>query len=125
MRARSASVYRDTGPVAAIVVDADPPALARFWATASGWAPVDETATRLRSANGTGPFLEFVEVGEAKAVKARVHLDVAPRATDDHASEVARLEAAGARRIDIGQGEVTWVVMSDPEGNEFCVLRPR
>jgi hypothetical protein len=54
-------------------------------------------------------------------VKNRVHLDLRP---DDQAAEVARLEALGASRVDIGQGEVSWVVMADPEGNEFCVLAP-
>lgn len=59
---------------------------------------------------------------EAKGLKNRLHLDLRP---DDRDAEVARLEALGARRVDVGQGpEVTWVVLADPEGNEFCVLRP-
>ena len=59
-------------------------------------------------------------------VKNRVHLDVAPFAGDDHQAEVDRLLALGARRADVGQGpDVTWVVLTDPEGNEFCVLSPR
>ena len=58
---------------------------------------------------------------EAKAVKNRLHLDLRPK---DQAAEVARLEALGARRVDIGQSaETTWVVLADPDGNEFCVLR--
>ena len=52
--------------------------------------------------------------------KNRVHFDLRP---DDQQAEVRRLEGLGARRIDIGQADVPWVVMSDPEGNEFCVLR--
>jgi hypothetical protein len=58
---------------------------------------------------------------EGKVVKNRLHLDLRPV---DQAAEVARLEALGARRVDVGQGEVSWVVMSDPDGNEFDVLRP-
>ncbi len=54
-------------------------------------------------------------------MKDRIHLDLRP---DDQDAEVERLIALGARRIDIGQGDVTWVVMADPEANEFCVLRP-
>jgi hypothetical protein len=55
-------------------------------------------------------------------VKDRIHLDLHP---GDQAAEVERLTSLGARRIDIGQGDVTWVVMADPEANEFCVLRSR
>jgi len=61
-------------------------------------------------------------VGEAKAAKNRLHLDFRP---DDQAAEVDRLLAQGAVLRDVGQGEQTWVVLADPEGNEFCVLAPR
>jgi predicted enzyme related to lactoylglutathione lyase len=120
--------YADTGPVAAIVVDAaDPPAIARFWSEAAGWpvAASGDGFVSLRAAAGTGPFVEFLQVGDPKRVKNRLHLDVAPFAGDDHAAEVARLRALGATPADVGQGEVTWVVLADPEGNEFCVLTPR
>jgi predicted enzyme related to lactoylglutathione lyase len=120
--------YAVTGPVAAIVVDAaDPAPLARFWSEAAGW-PVAASGDRfasLRSASGTGPFVEFLQVGDPKRVKNRLHLDVAPFAGDDQAAEVARLRALGATPADVGQAEVTWVVLADPEGNEFCVLSPR
>ncbi len=54
-------------------------------------------------------------------MKNRLHLDLRPK---DQAAEVARLEALGAQRVDVGQGpDVTWVVLADPDGNEFCVLR--
>jgi hypothetical protein len=69
--------------------------------------------------------VEFLRVGDPKRVKNRLHLDVAPFAGDDQAAEVARLRALGATPADVGQGEVTWVVLADPEGNEFCVLSPR
>jgi Glyoxalase-like domain len=73
-----------------------------------------------------GQALVFVPVPERKQVKNRLHLDLAPRAADDQAAEVARLEAMGAKRVDVGQpADVTWVVLADPEGNEFCVLSPR
>ena len=65
-------------------------------------------------------------VDDAKSMKNRVHLDVAPYEGEDHAAEVARLVALGAEHIDVGQGpDVTWVVLADPERNELCVLKPR
>ena len=73
----------------------------------------------------TGHQLLFIEVPDEKAVKNRLHLDLRP---DDQAAEVARFESLGAVRVDIGQegnADVTWVVLADPEGNEFCVLRPK
>ena len=74
------------------------------------------------AADGVAPDLLFLRVPEAKAVKNRLHLDLRP---EDQLAEVARLEGLGARRADVGQGaEVSWVVMADPDGNEFCVLRP-
>jgi hypothetical protein len=68
------------------------------------------------------PDILFQQVPEAKSVKNRVHLDLRP---DDQAAEVERLLALGARHADIGQRDVSWVVLADPEGNEFCVLQPR
>jgi hypothetical protein len=71
--------------------------------------------------DGVVPDLVFNRVSEGKAAKNRLHLDLRPQ---DEDAEVARLEGLGARRPDVGQGaDVTWVVMADPEGNEFCVLR--
>jgi hypothetical protein len=71
--------------------------------------------------DGVVPDLLFLRVPEDKVVKNRIHYDVRP---DDQAAEVARIEALGATRVDVGQGaDVTWVVLADPEGNEFCVLR--
>ena len=67
------------------------------------------------------PDLLFVKVPDGKRGKNRLHLDLRP---GDQAAEVARLEGLGARRVDIGQGEQTWVVLADPEGDELCVLRP-
>lgn len=74
-----------------------------------------------------GPGLVFIPVPEGKSVKNRLHIDVAPGPDDDHAAEVARIEKLGATRVNVGQVEskVPWVVMADPEGNEFCILTPR
>ncbi len=121
-------VYRDTGPMAAVVVDcANPTSLASFWELAAGFTRTgsDDGWEQLRSPDGTGPFLELLRVPDAKTVKNRVHLDVAPQEDEDQAAEVRRLEQAGAVPVDIGQGSVTWTVLADPEGGEFCVLTPR
>jgi catechol 2,3-dioxygenase-like lactoylglutathione lyase family enzyme len=121
--------YVGRGPIASIVMDAaDPAALARFWVAASGWpiAAEHDGAVRLHNPRGLLPDLDLVRVDDAKSVKNRVHLDVAPYEGEDQALEVARLIALGAEQIDVGQGrDVTWVVLADPEGNELCVLRPR
>jgi len=107
----------------------DPRRIADFWQQALGWRrsyDADDEVVLLPQEgtpeDGCSPGLLFVKVPEGKTVKNRLHIDLRP---DDQAAEVARLEALGARRIDIGQGEQTWVVMADPEGNEFCVLRAR
>jgi predicted enzyme related to lactoylglutathione lyase len=107
-----------------IVVDCrDPERVARFWSQALG-LPVQASGDGewWLEPGGDNPDILFLAVPEAKSVKNRVHLDLRP---DDQAAEVARLISMGARHVDIGQGDVTWVVMADPEGNEFCVLRPR
>jgi hypothetical protein len=106
-------------------VDAkDPVSLGRWWQQALGWVVVDEgpEVFEIRPAPDQLPGLLFVPVPEAKAVKNRLHLDFRP---DDRDVEVDRLLALGAERVDIGQGEQPWVVLIDPEGNEFCVLGPR
>jgi predicted enzyme related to lactoylglutathione lyase len=121
----------ETGPVGAIAYDAlDPGRLGRFWSEASGWPIVDQGdwGVALRAPSGTGPFITFgggIERTAAKSAKNRWHLDVAPPMDGDQGAEVERLIMLGARRIDIGQGDVAWVVMADPEDNEFCVLTPR
>lgn len=124
--------YRDTGPLAAVVVAAvEAQALREFWQTASGWDLVEDNdhAVSFRHPNGRGPLLELITregLPTDDPRKNRVHLDVAPAKTDDQAAEVARLVDLGATPADVGQGdEVTWVVLADPEGNEICVLSPR
>ena len=74
----------------------------------------------LAAVDGSERRLGLMPCQGEKTTKNRVHFDLRP---DDQQAEVQRLESLGARRIDIGQADVTWVVMADPEGNEFCVLR--
>ena len=108
-----------------VVVDAaDPGALGRWGATALDWVVVndDPEEFEIRSAPERLPGLLFVRVPEGKSVKNRVHLDFRP---DDRDATVARLVDLGATQADVGQGEENWVVLGDPEGNEFCVLQSR
>jgi catechol 2,3-dioxygenase-like lactoylglutathione lyase family enzyme len=108
---------------------ADPARLATFWQAALGWRRTFERDDEVvleppegSPEDGVAPDLLFLRVPDRKAVKNRLHLDLRP---EDQAAEVARLEGLGARRADVGQGpEASWVVMADPDGNEFCVLRP-
>jgi hypothetical protein len=105
---------------------ADPAALGRWWADVLGYEITDEDdeALELTGPPGSGPTLLFLRVPEGKTVKNRLHLDV--NATDsDQDAELERLLGLGARHTDVGQGEQTWVVLADPEDNEFCLLRSR
>src|SRR5215469_11775824 len=111
---------------------ADPLSAATFWAEALGWEPIDEgpeEATAMPAGfeyPGTSAVpLVFVPVPEPKTAKNRVHLDLTSTSLDDQAANVERLVGLGARHVDIGQGDVPWAVLADPEGNEFCVLEPR
>jgi len=125
-----------------VVVDChDVAAQARWWAGVLDWKifyeaddevvilPRHITAESLSSTpwEQIGPGLIFVPVPEDKTVKNRLHMDLAPQLDDDQAAMVESLLAKGATRADVGQSpdEVTWVVLADPEGNEFCVLSPR
>ncbi|RIV41165.1 VOC family protein [Micromonospora radicis] len=119
--------YRDTGPIAAVVVDcADPRAMARFWDQAMDWTPheVTDHEAVLRSAQGVGPHLRFVRSPDVKTGWNRVHLDVRPYPGDDPAAEAARLRTLGATAVDLGRDDIPWTVLADPEGNEFCLLAP-
>ena len=119
-----------TSTLTEIVVDcSDPERVAGFWSDVLGWQPQrgDEFFWMSASGDPAVPDLKlvFVTVPEPKTVKNRVHLDVNPHGCDQE-EEVERLLALGARRVDVGQGpDVPWVVLADPEGNEFCVLRRR
>jgi len=72
-----------------------------------------------------GPGMVFVTVPDAKQVKNRLHIDLAPHLSDDREAEIQRLLDLGATRADVGQGDAGWTVLADPEGNEFCVLSAR
>jgi predicted enzyme related to lactoylglutathione lyase len=109
-----------------VVIDAEDPArLARWWAEALSYQIIDESPdeVEIRRDPDRAPGLIFVPVPEAKKGKNRLHIDLRP---DDQDAEVERLVDMGARHVDVGQSrDVTWVVLADPEGNEFCVLRAR
>jgi predicted enzyme related to lactoylglutathione lyase len=117
----------NTGFIGAVVFEPANPATGYFWGEAIGWPVVydEDGDVAIRAPDGQGPFITFGPPAIAKSGKNRLHLDIAPLATDDQATEVDRLIALGARKIDIGQGDVSWVVLADPDGNEFCVLSPR
>ncbi|WP_370894518.1 VOC family protein [Janibacter sp. GXQ6167] len=125
-----------------VVVDAsDIAMLARWWAETLDWQLIyedeDEAAIVPRDVDGgiiddpdlwrrQGPGMVFVLVPEAKTVKNRLHIDLAPHISDDREASIQRLVDRGATRVDVGQREdVTWTVLADPEGNEFCVLSSR
>jgi len=100
--------------------------MARFWGEAMDWTlheVTDDHAT-LRWAKGVVRYLECRRRSGLSTWGSRVYLYVMPYAGDDQAAEVARLRALGATDVDLGQGDVSWTVLADPEGNEFCVLRP-
>jgi hypothetical protein len=121
-----------------IVIDcADPARLAAFWAGALGyhvtraedgqveigpWAEEPEDLAEQVRRAPAAPTLVFVPVPEAKARKNRLHLDLRPTGSPEE--ELRRLLDLGARPVDIGQGDVPWTVLADPEGNEFCLLGP-
>lgn len=104
--------------LSAVVFEAlEPEAQMRFWSHALGWP----YATDTRLAGPHGVDLVFVLSQRPKTGKNRIHLDL--YGADAHAELVERLLALGATPADIGQGDVPWDVLADPEGNEFCVLR--
>jgi predicted enzyme related to lactoylglutathione lyase len=106
---------------------ADPDRVAAFWGDVLGWSVQRKGELRWMSATGKpgeGLMLVFVEVPEPKTVKNRVHIDLGPSGCDQR-QELERLRSLGASHVDIGQSDVPWVVLADPEGNEFCLLARR
>ena len=98
-----------------------------FWSEALGWPLVWDQGqeTAIRSPHG-GPKLSWGGPPlTPKTGKYRLHFDLAPAAGGEQGAEVDRLVSLGAARVDIGEGDVSWVVMADPDGHEFCVLTPR
>jgi glyoxalase superfamily protein len=105
-----------------VCIDArDALALGAWWSELLGWPhDVDDDGdVVLHPPPGAGPIWLFLAVPDEKAVKNRIHFDFRP---DDQQAEVERAIALGARHVDIGQGDESWVVLADPEGNEFCIL---
>lgn len=120
--------------IAVVAIDArDPGRVAQFWAAALGWdawpdreGDDDDVTLAPPGSSGpsgaAGPSIDVLGVLEGKAGKNRLHFDLRADGTTQ-VEEVDRLLALGATRVDVGQGsDVSWVVLSDPEGNEFCVL---
>lgn len=106
-----------------LAVDAvDAPALAAFWAELLGATVHAEDDGEVWIDFGNGhPDMLFLPSVDTRRGKNRLHLDLRP---DDRDAEVERALALGARHVDIGQaGDESWVVLADPEGNEFCILR--
>jgi hypothetical protein len=122
-----------------VIETTDTRRLARWWAEALDWQIIYEAedevvliprwAQELRpklSFEQVPPGLTFVRVEHEKRSKNRIHMDLAPHSSDDRDAEIARLESLGAKRIDVGQGpDVSWTVLADIDGNEFCVLSSR
>jgi predicted enzyme related to lactoylglutathione lyase len=116
----------DCGFVGAIACDGSQE-VGYFWSEALGWPLVWDQyqETAIRSPHG-GPKITWGGPPlKPKTGKYRLHFDLAPPVDGDQQAEVERLVSLGATRIDIGQGEVSWVVLADPDGHEFCVLTPR
>jgi predicted enzyme related to lactoylglutathione lyase len=111
-----------------IVIDAhDLPKLARFWTQALGWQVLSEREREIViGTDENAPVgICFMPVTDQKIVKNRVHLDITTEA-QDRDQEIDRLLRLGAQRVDVGQtGKESWTVLADPEGNEFCVIRPK
>lgn len=107
-----------------VVAAHDPAALGRWWCDVLKWVVVDDVAPvfEIQPQPDQMPGILFLPVGEEKDTKNRLHIDLRP---DDQPAEVERLIAMGASRVDVGQGDASWVVLADPEGNEFCVLQER
>jgi predicted enzyme related to lactoylglutathione lyase len=108
-----------------VTVDsADPKRLSEFWAALLDFKVTfeDDEEVVIEPHDEARPALSFFRVPDDKTVKNRIHFDLNP---DDQAAEVERAKELGATEVDIGQKDVSWVVLADPEGNEFCILTPR
>ena len=114
------------GPIGAVNCDGTQQ-VGYFWSKALGWPLVwdQDEETAIQSPRGGSKMAWGGPPVNPKTGKNTLHLDIAPAVGDDQHAEVERHVALGATRLDIGQGDVDWVVMADPDGNEFCVLTPR
>jgi hypothetical protein len=115
-----------TGFIGALASDGSQ-ACGYFWSQALGWPLVwdQDEETAIQSPLGGSKITWGGPPLEPKTGKYRLHFDLVPPPDGDQQAEVDRLLALGATHIDIGQGQVSWVVMADPDGHEFCVLTPR
>lgn len=115
--------------VSQLTIDShDPHALAAWWSQVLQWGYVwepapDDDEIEIAPPHGDATNWLFIRVPDAKSDKNRLHADLRPPDGSDQAAELERLLSLGATRVDIGQGDVPWVVLADPEGNEFCLLR--
>jgi predicted enzyme related to lactoylglutathione lyase len=107
-----------------VVASQDPVALGQWWCQVLGWVVVDDgpVVFEIQPEPDRLPGILFLANDDAKHGQNRLHIDLRP---DDQTAEVDRLIEMGASRVDVGQGDVPWVVLADPEGNEFCVLGAR
>ena len=115
----------DCGFVGAIAGDGSQE-VGYFWSEALGWPLVwdQDQETAIRSPHG-GPKITWGGPPlRPKTAKNRLHFDLAPAEDGDQQAEVDRLVSLGATRVDLGQGTVSWVVLADPDGHEFCVVTP-
>ncbi|WP_147915237.1 VOC family protein [Ruania zhangjianzhongii] len=112
--------------ISALAIDArNPRRVADFWCAALGWNRTDEEdgLITIGPADGSWPTIDVVAVPESKTIKNRLHLDLRADGLPTRA-ELDRLLGLGAQRADVGQdADAPWVVLADPEGNEFCLLR--
>jgi len=120
------SFLADTAAIGALSSDGSQE-VGYFWSEALGWPLVwdQDQETAIQSARGGSKISWGGQQVRPKTAKNRWHLDIAPPAGGSQQAEVDRLTSLGATHADIGQGDVSWVVMADPDGNEFCVLTPR
>ena len=122
-----ASTYRRSMALSleqVVICAVDSVTLGSWWSEVLGWTVVNDDPREFEISSGVEgrPTIIFELVDEAKREPNRLHLDLRP---DDQAAELERLTALGATPLDIGQGDVSWIVLGDPEGNEFCLLSSR
>ena len=114
-----------TSRLAAVVIDANQPRpIADFWCAVLGWRIVAEEdgVITIGPAGRPWPTIDVAPVPEGKTIKNRLHLDLRADGIST-AAELDRLLSLGARRAGVGQpADASWVVLTDPEGNEFCLL---